>query len=663
MRRRTDLRVLILFLGVVGVSLASVLAIGREAAAQSDPPAPEGGAEQAAGTPEIPPIIRLGLRVNAVEQQMPVVPTLVVVPDADAYLDAIERWAPGVSFPVLIDDGTAEARENIARFVHAFEPDSVVRWEGTGETRDVGRLVERIERAMASYWGAESAQSIDEQWKRIGFEPPGVVVAAENDDAWTAGAALAIARGQPIIWTTPDSKPPRATLRDPDRSNLENDLRDGLDATGWPWKDLGDAIDAVTLCLNTPLRIEPPAGKEGDFALTDQIGRHADGSRYAWAGAIFGSEATAAYRAMCAIFLSPRHAWVFDGYNGNYPDAFDAGLAIPLFERMAFDVVYTDSLGANLPTWRARSRTGIRGGFVHVNSAGYPTWFELTRRERAWASETPLLREPSIVHFIHSFSAKFIDDPGTISGRWLENGAYAYVGSVNEPYLQGFVTAEKYFARLFSGVPFGAACRHDGAEPWKIQVVGDPLIVAGKERPRREAALDLPGAESLDDTMKRALQERRFADAVAMLVMLGRDDDALRVTRSALTDEAVEADAPALARASILGAFRAGDADLYMDLFDRLPKKEAARELYTSLLWQILRPRLEGEPEARVVNLLRANIRDDSVLDDAWDLRSPVARLYGRQAMEAMVIALIERTRNQKTKERLREVMSARPLD
>jgi len=44
------------------------------------------------------------------------------------------------------------------------------------------------------------------------------------------------------------------------------------------------------------------------------------------------------------------------------------------------------------------------------------------------------------VHFIHSWSAVTPDDRNTVGGRWLSNGVYAYVGSVDEPYVQAFVT-------------------------------------------------------------------------------------------------------------------------------------------------------------------------------------------------------------------------------
>ena len=659
----------------VALGLALTIMLGAHAIARDESPeeGPDESQSERTAAQQPPPMVRLGLRANALQQRLGVLPAVVIVETPMAYLGALEGWSLEASYPVLIDDGTPDARENIARFVRAFEPASIVRWapEGAGNGKNKkgkGKAKftpsrDQIEGAVARFWGAPSTETLDEQWARMGFAPPGVVVMSEDDGAWTAGVALAIQRGQPIVWTSAYRRLPRAQLAPEELETLDRDLRAGLEARPWPWDALGDAIDSVAICLSIPSRIDPPAEREGDFALTDRVGRHADGSRYAWASVLFGDEATAAYRAMCALFLAPDHGWVFDGYEGGDPEPFDAGLAIPLFERMGFDVVFTESKGANLPTWRARCRTGIRGGFVHVNSAGYPRWFEVARRERAWASEVPLLREPAIVHFIHSFSAKMADTPQTISGRWLENGAYAYAGAVDEPYLQGFVPAEKYFARMFTGIPFAAACRYDDAPAWKLQVIGDPLIVAGKARPRRAGAPPLEGAEPLEAAMKAALEERRFADAAASLVMLGRDDDALRVARAALDDLPDEADGASLAESALLAAFRAGDETLFMDLYERLPPKAASRELYTSALWQLLRPSLEGAPDARVVNLLRAHIRDDSVLDDAWDLRSPVALLYGREAMEAMVLGLIERTRNQKTKERLREVMSARPLE
>ena len=81
------------------------------------------------------------------------VPTVVIVPGGDSYIEAIAQWTPQARFPVLIDDGSARAREDIARFVRAFKPPQVVRWERAGEAAATTR--ERIEGAVRAVWSAQ----------------------------------------------------------------------------------------------------------------------------------------------------------------------------------------------------------------------------------------------------------------------------------------------------------------------------------------------------------------------------------------------------------------------------------------------------------------------------------------------------------------------------
>ena len=613
---------------------------------------------QPAGEADTPPAIQLGRRLLGVWTRLPAAPTLVIVSDEESYLRALEHWELGAMWPVLIDDGSDDARENIARFVRAYAPTQVVRWSAPDlHDPDFNSLSHRVDAMVAHAWGAPSADALDARWNELAFVPPGVVVTSEDDPAWVAGAALAAGHGQPIIWVAPPPGKPSQLMKAPDLESLDRAITAGLRAEPWPWESLGDAIDAVTLCLNAPGRIPAPADAKGDFALTDRIGRHPDDRRYAWCDMIIGNQSEAAYCAMCALFLAPDSGWVFDGYDDGYPAQFAAQNSLPLFERRGFPVVFTAPEGATLDVWRARCRGAIDGGFVHVNSAGYPTWFQLARKERAYASETPLLKEPAIVHFIHSFSARGADNPATISGRWLENGAYAYVGAVHEPTLGGFVSAEMYFGRLFSGIPFGAASRYDNAPPWKIQTFGDPLIIAGPPRPRRDVEPPLEGATPLEATMKDALRDRHFAEAVTILVQLGRDEDALRLARSAL-EQADDADRTTIARAAIYPAFRASDTPLFIDLYELLPAETASDESHRAMLWQLLRPlALAGDPDPRVVSLLRRHIRNDSALEDATDLRPAMLDLYGKDSVDAMFLELIERTKNEKAKAKLRDAM------
>ena len=62
---------------------------------------------------------------------------------------------------------------------------------------------------------------------------------------------------------------------------------------------------------------------------------------------------------------------------------------------------------------------------------------------------------PTAVLMIHSFSAADPNDPETIAGRWLANGAFVYFGSMNEPYLQSFRPPRLVAGLVAEGVPLG----------------------------------------------------------------------------------------------------------------------------------------------------------------------------------------------------------------
>src|SRR5262249_17246431 len=87
---------------------------------------------------------------------------------------------------------------------------------------------------------------------------------------------------------------------------------------------------------------------------------------------------------------------------------------------------------------------------------------------------------PTAVLMIHSFSAANPNDPGTIAGRWLANGAFVYFGSMFEPYLQSFRPPRLVASLAEEGVPLGAATRRLASEPfghpWRLASLGDPLF-------------------------------------------------------------------------------------------------------------------------------------------------------------------------------------------
>ncbi|MFG0274985.1 MAG: hypothetical protein ACF8QF_08005, partial [Phycisphaerales bacterium] len=138
---------------------ALALFVSADASAQSPQPAPSRVQTQLA---ELPPILRIGARVETMRQAWPVAPIVVLAPDAPTALDAIAMWTPAARFPVLIDDGSGQAREDIARFVRAFGPERVIAIPAP-EARVALAPSSQVEQAYARVWGASGPDAIPDR--------------------------------------------------------------------------------------------------------------------------------------------------------------------------------------------------------------------------------------------------------------------------------------------------------------------------------------------------------------------------------------------------------------------------------------------------------------------------------------------------------------------
>jgi hypothetical protein len=80
---------------------------------------------------------------------------------------------------------------------------------------------------------------------------------------------------------------------------------------------------------------------------------------------------------------------------------------------------------------------------------------------------------------IHSFSAADPLDPSTVAGRWLANGAFAFFGSMNEPFLDAFRIPHVVGDLIAQRWPLVVAARQMAGEsrgmPWRLVFLGDPL--------------------------------------------------------------------------------------------------------------------------------------------------------------------------------------------
>ena len=142
---------------------------------------------------------------------------------------------------------------------------------------------------------------------------------------------------------------------------------------------------------------------------------------------------------------------------------------------------------ASLQKWRSLASKPWTFDLILMNSKGYPKSFQVGNGD-APVDDIPKLQFPAAIHMIHSWSASAPDDANTVAGKWLQNGAYAYIGSVNEPFLAAFLPPKIMVDRLKRGAPFLIAARQLESPPWKVATIGDPLMLIAKPRSRIPAA-------------------------------------------------------------------------------------------------------------------------------------------------------------------------------
>lgn len=633
--------------------VAATLVVATAYAAQDTTP-PTAPPETTTAQPHRAPVpmhpgVLLGRRAGALMAARPVIRTVVIVPDPASYAEAIARWEPKAVFPVLIDDGSWAAREDIARFVRGFQPERLVRWQAPADSlrpggpmrprRAVPNARQLADAALPRSWGLSrdtqppigtepslplhTPAQLVREWLALGVTSPGVVVADVRDPAWTAALALAAGRAQPILWTEFPALAINSSLDRAQTDAFASTIESLCAQLPLPWQELGDAIDAVTICGSLPARIKTAPNEFA--ATTDRLGRSGatqDAERWAWAGQIFGSEPQAAYRAMCALFLRPHSTWTFDGYASTEPWVrWDGTRASKVFDDAGLLAMLDDEPRNTAADWKLRAERPVHAGIILINSSGNRGWFDLAG-SRARAGDVPLLDVPAVVHMVHSWSAVAPGRPNTVAGRWLERGVFAYIGSVHEPYLQAFVPTPLVAKRLLTGMAFGAVGRLDDSPVWRIAVLGDPLYSVRPESPVAETDLPLEGAAYLDDLVKQAATDQRYADLFSTLSMAGRDSDAARLFEAMLRDQPESLDAD-VARAALFVLFRTGRDDEFLRAFAVLKPEAAADTNATDALWHVGRRvvRERGTYAEAALTLMSAHVRDGQEDADAAELR------------------------------------------
>ncbi|RNC82694.1 MAG: hypothetical protein ED559_13240 [Phycisphaera sp.] len=666
MPRRTTL---ILAMLLVGIAPAGAQEAPAEAAQ------PEGESQtRTIDMRNAPPTLRLGIRVLSHRLTRSASPVLVVVDDTASYVEAISRWTPEVIFPVLIDDGSQRALEDIARFVRAYEPEQIVRFEA-GETLPTSREAKArfISEKFASIWDIKDDEDLEARlvshWQFAVHAPPGVVVADANDPAWTGALALAAGHTQPILWY--DSG---AILGGVDSDIGENQTQDLIDfiefeieMLGLSWQAPGDTIDAVTIAMNIPARCNLARIRERNserFALTDVIGKHRALTsprdtrlqRWAWAGQLIGNKTESAYRAMCSLFLQPERAWVFDGYPNTSPwNAYDGTKVAQNLARANIESTLLDSPTQGLDNWLTSTTRPIDADLVFVTTKGMASYYDL-EPGRAHAPDVPFLDRPVAASFVHSWSATRPGDPNTIAGTWLDRGAHLYVGSVHEPYLQAFIPSPVLALRLAGGIPWGAAIRSDGGSPiWKITLLGDPLLAIGAPRPKAEL-VELDESSKVVDEVAELLQAEDFVGAARVMIMLGRDADATRLADAVLR-ERPEVFTAEFAELIGMPAFRVYNKDLLVACVLKSDEDTIDRSGMGDALWHAAESNIRTGVQAEMASALERSLRGSRIARDAVRLAGSLEATLGVPARNAMLDRIARSVSNKDTQ---RKILSAK---
>lgn len=664
-----------MFLSTPTIALALMVPLGP----QVDPPP----AAAAPTRPEdLPWPARLGYRAALLELGLPVVRQVVLVPDAATWLDEVGRWTPTARWPVLIEED-----QFAPMFVRAFKPERVIRRASVGA---LPPTKEEREQAMQSVvgkaWGGDGAGSADAALKKAGIIPPAIVVTSADDPAWTAGVALAAGRGLPIRFLDGDFGSPNETLDAVKFAALDDGVRSAIVSTGLPFETLGDAIDAVALCRTIAAKAKPalseaatmklppnPDVKPGDpLATTDALARHDDGSRYGVVGWIPGPSDRAAYMAMSSLFLDRDEFWFVSGYaNGEPWSRYAPQPAADALKARGFTTKVWTGEQANLTNWLRLLMGGINPDVLVMNSSGNPDSFSLAGNDHGRTVDVPFLTKPLALHLIHSWSLTRPTDDATIGGRFLNRGAYAYYGSVQEPFLTAFVPPAALANRWLGLGPFLVSARLlDGSAdlPWRLTAIGDPLLLVIPPQQRAQAR---PEGRTADEPPVNGEDVRGLATAAMKTVAASASDPsaAQKAMGAALRDLVVlgedglaaklwQAAPPAVRTAEtaplVLGPlFRERSFNEYMKAFAMV--KEPSPEAI-DMLWHLATPRIEALDQDRLMTLRRWVRGPDPSIDLAR-LLPGVDKAMGRGASDRIVNDELDKSVNPGVQRRLSDLL------
>jgi hypothetical protein len=449
-----------------------------------------------------------------------------LVPDLPSFFEAIAAWDEHTYFPILLEDPAW-----VLPFLRSFRPARVVRF-ASSQLAGPGHRDEAADQADPGAdrkrW-SQALQAVGQAWRSeasagsqptgnlggltrsaagdplpegLGQTPPGLVLSEPGSPMLAGAVALAAGRFQPLVWfdlgadgapgQSRESGLTRRSLSSRDARAFARQVQQRAEEVAGRIDQLGDACDFLTLAGVWPDRYEfefGPAAARGERALDDLIGRllppevAAMGEapdRWAYVGRLLGDPAASLYRAMAALFLQPESALLWNTYGGGLPwSNYEMTRAQEILEPLVPGTAeHRGGNTANLASWHQQNGRSSPYGLFLLNSSGGPRHFSIPGGPGRPGDIPP--GSPAAVLMIHSFSAADPTDARTIAGRWLSLGAFAYYGSLNEPFLQAFRPPILVAQLLAAGVPIAAAVRQEAGEPhgnpWRLLYLGDPLF-------------------------------------------------------------------------------------------------------------------------------------------------------------------------------------------
>jgi hypothetical protein len=502
-----------------------------------------------------------------------VIDQVCLVADVPAFFEAIAAWDERHYFPILIDEPAWTLP-----FLRAFRPARVVRYAGrdgpSHRSSPGGQSLRRPAQRQAAWQAA--LEAVARAWsgpyrgdaqlpsggappRWLGATPPGLILTAPESPMLAGAVALSAGRFQPMVrwesasWAGDAPGDPGQVLRSGEiltlaqAWNFARRLEHRVAAVVDHYDQLGDDCDFLTIAGDWPYQYRDETQghpDQGILALDDLIGRvlepkpgaealKAARRRWAYTGRLLGDPAASVARAMSALFLQPRLALLWDTYRMTPPwSEYALGPAADRLSQssaVSGAVFHRAGARADLGSWHQVVDPRNRFGLVWINSVGGPNLFAIAGGPGRPADVPG--GWPTAVVMIHSFSAADPTDPRTLAGRWLDQGAFAYYGSIQEPYLLAFRAPRLVAELVAEKVPLVAALRQGEFEPfghpWRLIYLGDPLytLAAGRGGTATATATETttdPQAHRLDADAWRRIAPQYAAWPVVEVAAQGR---------------------------------------------------------------------------------------------------------------------------------------------